>query len=189
MDAAKFGTFLAGIRKEKGMTQSELAELLQVTDKAVSRWERGVGLPDVSMLEPIADVLGVSVAEVIKSEKIEDEHLETAEMSELEYGKEADRPGKKEWKEEILYIIKAAGMVLIFIAAHVAGAPLGLIRLSRMSVFFFMMICGLVLLIQAVRRKKKNVSYKIMMASGAVWFIFSAYIVCSTLIFVYRYLH
>lgn len=54
MDAKTFGAFLARMRKSQGLTQAELAQQLHVTDKAVSRWERGVGLPDINTLEPLA---------------------------------------------------------------------------------------------------------------------------------------
>ena len=47
MEAKEFGRFIAGMRKEKKMTQAELAEKIHVTDKAVSRWERGLGFPDI----------------------------------------------------------------------------------------------------------------------------------------------
>ena len=56
MDAKEFGAFLAQVRRERNMTQAELAQQLHVTDKAVSRWERGIGLPDINTLEPLADV-------------------------------------------------------------------------------------------------------------------------------------
>ena len=69
MDAEKFGAFISQCRKEKQMTQAELAARLQVTDKAVSRWERGVGFPDISTIEPLADALDISVVELMKSEK------------------------------------------------------------------------------------------------------------------------
>ena len=52
-----FGAFLAETRRARGLTQRDLAERLHVTDKAVSRWERGVGLPDINTLEPLADAL------------------------------------------------------------------------------------------------------------------------------------
>ena len=67
MEAKKFGQFIAGIRKEKKMTQVELAEKIHVTDKAISRWERGLGFPDIQTLEPLAQVLGISVLELMRS--------------------------------------------------------------------------------------------------------------------------
>lgn len=66
MDKAKIGTFVAKLRKESGMTQKELAEKLFVTDKAISKWECGQSYPDISMLEPLAEALNVSVMELLE---------------------------------------------------------------------------------------------------------------------------
>ena len=73
MEAKKFGQFIAGIRKEKKMTQAELAGKIHVTDKAISRWERGLGFPDIQTLEPLAKALGISVLELMRSERQETE--------------------------------------------------------------------------------------------------------------------
>lgn len=73
MEAKKFGQFIAGIRKEKKMTQAELAGKIHVTDKAISRWERGLGFPDIQILEPLAQALGISVLELMRSERQETE--------------------------------------------------------------------------------------------------------------------
>ena len=73
MEAKQFGQFIAGIRKEKKMTQAELAQQIYVTDKAVSRWERGLGFPDIQTLEPLAQALGITVLELMRSEKKETE--------------------------------------------------------------------------------------------------------------------
>ena len=73
MEAKKFGQFIAGIRKEKKMTQAELAGKIHVTDKAISRWERGLGFPDIQTLEPLTQALGISVLELMRSERQETE--------------------------------------------------------------------------------------------------------------------
>ena len=73
MEAKQFGQFIAGIRKEKKMTQAELAGKIHVTDKAISRWERGQGFPDIQTLEPLAQALGISVLELMRSERQETE--------------------------------------------------------------------------------------------------------------------
>lgn len=65
MDAAALGRLIAARRKEQQMTQAELAALLHVTSKAVSRWERGVGFPDITTLEPLAAALGLRPAELL----------------------------------------------------------------------------------------------------------------------------
>ena len=70
MDAKIFGEFIAKCRKEKNMTQADLAIKLNVTDKAVSRWERGIGFPDINTIEPLASALEISVLELMKSERI-----------------------------------------------------------------------------------------------------------------------
>lgn len=72
MEAKVFGEFIQERRKEFGMTQVQLAEKLNVTSKAVSRWERGVGFPDVRLLEPLADALGLTLIELMQSKKIEE---------------------------------------------------------------------------------------------------------------------
>lgn len=71
MDPGKFGAFVALCRKEKNMTQLELAQELKVTDKAVSRWERGKGFPDISLLVPLAEALDITVLELMNSERRE----------------------------------------------------------------------------------------------------------------------
>lgn len=71
MEAAKLGTFIAQLRKDANMTQAELAQKLNVTIQAVSKWERGKGLPDINTLEPLAAALDVSVIELMKAQRIE----------------------------------------------------------------------------------------------------------------------
>ena len=61
-----FGNMVAALRKEKGMTQLELAEKMGVTDKAVSKWERDLSFPDVSSIPKLAEILGVTVDELMK---------------------------------------------------------------------------------------------------------------------------
>ncbi len=68
----RFGRFLAEVRKEKGITQKLLAESLGVTDKAVSKWERGRSLPDAALLLPLAEALGVSVTELLRGERLQE---------------------------------------------------------------------------------------------------------------------
>lgn len=66
MDAQTLGAFILNCRKDLGLTQGELAQKLNVTDKAISRWGRGVGFPDIKLLEPLADALQISVSELIE---------------------------------------------------------------------------------------------------------------------------
>lgn len=63
------GETIANLRKQKGMTQSELAEKMNVTDKAVSKWERDLSCPDINTISKLADILDVSVDELLKAKK------------------------------------------------------------------------------------------------------------------------
>ncbi len=77
-----FGSFLAQLRREKGMTQKELAACLYVSDKAVSKWERGLSVPDISLLVPLAEQLNVTVAELLQGCRVEEEQRFTREETE-----------------------------------------------------------------------------------------------------------
>ena len=71
MNQEKIGKFIAELRKEKKLTQSDLAEQLRVSTNAVSKWERGLSLMDISLLKPLSEILGVSVSELLNGKKIE----------------------------------------------------------------------------------------------------------------------
>ncbi len=82
MDKQQFGTFVAQLRKEQGMTQQALAERLLISNKAVSKWETGVSIPDVELLLPLADVLGVTVAELLQGQRLA-ESVEKAQVEDI----------------------------------------------------------------------------------------------------------
>ena len=79
IDKKKFGTFVAHLRREKGYTQKEMAEKLYISDKAVSKWETGASVPDTAMLIPLAELLGVTVTELLMGE-----HMSKAEAMDRE---------------------------------------------------------------------------------------------------------
>ena len=70
MDKTAFGKFLTEQRKSKGYTQKILAEKLYVSDKAVSKWERGLSMPDISLLIPLSAILEVPVTELLEGRKL-----------------------------------------------------------------------------------------------------------------------
>ncbi len=89
--------FIRNNRKQKGLTQKQLAEKLNVTDKAVSKWERGLGSPDISILLELADALDVSVKELLSGkheevagEKVSDESIDTIVKKTIEYAEESE---------------------------------------------------------------------------------------------------
>ena len=84
VNRAAFGQFLNQLRREKGWTQKDLAERLYVSDKAVSKWERGLSLPDVALLLPLAGALGVSVTELLEGRRaVQEQRYSAAEVEAL----------------------------------------------------------------------------------------------------------
>lgn len=65
MNQEKIGNFILELRKEKNMTQQELADKIGVTDKAISKWENGRGMPDLSLMKPLCKELGITINELI----------------------------------------------------------------------------------------------------------------------------
>jgi len=106
MDAAKCGTFIAELRSERGMTQKELSEALNVSDKAISRWETGKGYPDVSSLMALSEFFSVSVNELLSGKRIDIEKLPTtADENVLEVIRKNERINKKQKKQVAIYTL------------------------------------------------------------------------------------
>lgn len=119
MDQVKIGKFIAEKRKEKKLTQEQLAEQLNISKNAVSKWERGLNLPDVSIMQDLCKILGITLNELFIGEKIVDEkYKEVADnnlLNALENSsftsKEKIDFFKKKWKKENI-----SKMVLCFIS-------------------------------------------------------------------------
>ena len=124
MNAQKTGSFISELRKEKGMTQKQLADALFVSDKAVSRWETGRGFPEISILEKISDVLDVSAAELIRGERI------NGSMSESEVrdvvAQSTDLARRYIDRNRIRYILSGllAGMIILLTLVVHLNSPL-----------------------------------------------------------------
>ncbi len=76
MDQIRIGKFIATQRKQNNLTQEQLAEKLGITKNAVSKWERGLCLMDMSLLKPLSEILDVSINEILAGEKIEEKDIE-----------------------------------------------------------------------------------------------------------------
>ncbi len=164
MDNKKFGEFVAGLRKEKGYTQSQLAEILCVTDKAVSKWERGVGFPDIKLIEPLSEALGVSILEIMQSEKAVTPDISTENASDaianvidvVEYQRKIERRN--------IVIGIAATLILVML--------LFLLDLMQIEGFIFVCLpiaclCVSALLIAiSIHRKRQKLTYAKTLALG-----------------------
>ena len=124
MDAKVTGCFIAQLRKELGLTQKELAEKLEVTDKAISRWETGKGLPDTSLLKPLAEIFGVSVGELLSGKRMDDSQIKNqADHIILESLSYEERQEK--WKGILRYVflgilVALGGMFFSMVVARFA---------------------------------------------------------------------
>ena len=119
MDQIKIGKFIAVCRKQKGLTQMQLAEKLNITDKAISKWERGIAMPDSSIMLALCDILGISVNELLSGEKINMENNPKNEQLLLEMAKELEKKNKIIWSSMWAIMVASITALLagIFVAA------------------------------------------------------------------------
>ena len=98
MNQIKIGRFIAECRKKANLTQMQLAEKLGITDKAISKWERGVAMPDTSIMLNLCDILGISVNELLNGEIIYMENSnQKNEQLLLDMAKELEKKNKVIW--------------------------------------------------------------------------------------------
>ncbi|MGN0548075.1 MAG: helix-turn-helix domain-containing protein [Acutalibacteraceae bacterium] len=107
MNENKTGVFISTLRKEKELTQAQLAEKLNVTDKAISRWETGKGMPDSSLLVPLANILGITVNELLTGEKISEETFSKKSEDNLVVAVQRTETAVKKGKTVKLFLIIA----------------------------------------------------------------------------------
>ncbi|WP_337533046.1 helix-turn-helix transcriptional regulator [Holdemanella sp.] len=165
MNAKDMGMFICKLRKENNMTQMELAQQLHVTDKAVSRWERGIGYPDIQLLPALSESLHISVAELIsckKSLNYSNEEVTNIIHNLDVYKMESFRQDRKADKISLVCMIFVAACVYISGHGSIIGslcigtifamAVIGLYYLyydnSTKRIYAFFSLLGLLLFIQ-----------------------------------------
>ena len=115
MNQIKIGEFISSQRRKNNLTQAALAEKLGITDRAVSKWERGKGLPDASLMLDLCEILGITVNELLNGEKISMENNnQKNEQLLLEMAKELEKKNKTLWSS--MWVI-----MTVSIAALIAG--------------------------------------------------------------------
>ena len=106
------GKFIARLRKEKNMTQKDLADKLYVSDRAVSKWERGLNFPDITLLKKLSEVLGVSLTELLNGERMEDISKEKSDEI-LEDG--VKHYEKQAYKNIIIKVLLIIPIIIFFL--------------------------------------------------------------------------
>ena len=119
MDQLKTGKFIAECRKQKSLTQLQLSEKLGITDKAISKWERGIAMPDSSIMLELCDILGINVNELLCGEKICMENNQKNEQLLLDMAKELEQKNKTIWSSmwAIMIVCVTALISGLFIVA------------------------------------------------------------------------
>ena len=113
MNQIKIGEFISSQRKMKNLTQSALAEKLGITDRAVSKWERGKGLPDVSLMLDLCEIFGITVNELLSGEEISMENSnQKNEQLLLDMAKELEQKNKTIWSS--MWAIMIVSMTALF---------------------------------------------------------------------------
>ncbi|MBQ7912276.1 MAG: helix-turn-helix domain-containing protein [Clostridia bacterium] len=144
MDQMTTGKFIAERRKARGLTQRELADLLNISDKTVSKWERGGGLPEVSLMLPLCKELDISVNELLSGRKLSDsEYKQNAEDNILSLIEE--QKVKTKFQTIIAVIVVGitllAGVTIIMLAGHLELKTVTRILLIALS--FIIILVGI----------------------------------------------
>ena len=148
MNQEKIGKFIAECRKKKNLTQEKLAEQLNISDRAVSKWERGLNLPDASLMLELSRIFDISVNELLNGEIIEkDKYMEKAEEKLLEL-----QVRNNEYAKRLLFLEYIVGfgasitfMTLIFVASFIKMDTWLVVLLISLGIIIFMigMVCSL----------------------------------------------
>ena len=156
MDSFKTGEFIKSLRIEKGLTQKELAEALNCTDKAISRWETGKGFPDIVFLAPLAKTLGVTVNELLAGERLSPEELvlKSDEVI-LNTMKEAENNRKK--VEKIIFAVACVVSILVNYAFAIFGLPIDFLG-------YAMLLCVITCIFIGLLKIKIKYAFPLIMA-------------------------
>lgn len=145
INKSEFGAFVAELRTGKGFTQRELAERLFVSDKAVSKWERGLSLPDVSMLMPLSELLGVTVTELLEgrrmetAEELDREQVETILQKAIGMSEEQSKPSREQRRKNAAVFLGCMLILALEAAAYfLAGCKAASLLKGSVLVFTLM---------------------------------------------------
>lgn len=120
MDQIVIGKFIASERKRKGYTQRQLADILEISDKTISKWERGNGFPEVSLLLPLCNELDITVNELLSGERVsEEDYQKKAEENMVNMIKEREENKKKVIFTTITGIISTVAFITLMIVVCV----------------------------------------------------------------------
>ena len=143
MDQIKIGGFIAEERKRKGYTQKILSEKLGISDKTISKWERGNGFPEVSLLIPLCSELDITVNELLSGERVsEEQYRKKAEENMVNLVKEAQENKKKIILSIMVGILTILATVPLFIVAGMFDMSTG-VRITFIAIGLVVVVIGI----------------------------------------------
>lgn len=143
MDQIKIGGFIAEERKRKGYTQKILSEKLGISDKTISKWERGNGFPEVSLLIPLCSELDITVNELLSGERVsEEQYRKKAEENMVNLVKEAQENKKKIILSVMVGILTILAAVPLFMVARMFDMRTG-VRITFIVIGIVVLIIGI----------------------------------------------
>ena len=145
MDQAKIGKFIAECRKERHLTQAQLAEKLGISDRAVSKWETGRSMPDSSLMMQLCDEIGINVNELLSGRRIEmDNYKDAAEAIILEMRKKEEQSNRYLLRLEVVIgILSTVSFLILSLSGTILDIPV-LARAFLIAGGFVIFIIGLV---------------------------------------------
>ena len=143
MDQIKIGKFIAEERKTKQYTQRELADKLSISDKTISKWERGNGFPEVSLLLPLCNELEITVNELLSGERLQEmDYKKKAEENMVNLVKEAQESKKKIIMSAMVAVLVIVAAVPLFVVAGMFEMQVWT-RVLLMGIGFVIMVMGI----------------------------------------------
>ena len=129
MDLKKIGKFICELRKSKGLTQKELAEKLFVTDKAVSKWERGLSFPDITTLRSLAEFFDVDISSILNGEKRIDRNIDLEKKIEEAMNKAKEKEEKKKkHRQKIKRVLMFLSLIVFILTLTLTLVYFGYLR-------------------------------------------------------------
>ena len=169
MNQIKIGKFMSQLRKEKNMTQQVLADKIGVSFKTISKWENGRGMPELSLLKPLSDELGVSINELLSGERVEKErYLDKLEENMIDTIEYSDKRIKE--KDKILGIsLLVLGFLIVITAISIFPSE------SSWSAFYS--VLGSIISLVGFSRLTKKLNYtKRLFANFGFYIIFIVFL-------------
>lgn len=143
MDQIKTGKFIAQMRKEQGLTQSQLADKLFISNKNISKWETGKGLPEVSLMLPLCEILGINVNELLTGEKISiAEYKEKAEENMMNLVQEAQESRKKIILSAVVAFSSLLSAVPLILVSEMFEMPVAA-RIALFAIAMTVLVIGI----------------------------------------------